>query len=64
MDYPQNELTYTITETCRTCTKYSNEKLLNIFNDLENEEIKEELSPIDLIQEFVIKNLKVNLIFN
>lgn len=58
MDYPENELTYTITETCRTCLKYSNEKLINIFNDFENEEIK--LSPIQLIQEFVIKNLKVN----
>lgn len=56
MDYPETELTYTITETCRTCTKYSNEKLINIFN----EENQEELSPIQLIQEFVIKNLKVS----
>lgn len=62
MDYPETELTYTLTETCRTCTKYSNEKLINIFTDFENEEIQEEQSPIQLIQEFVIKNLKVNLI--
>lgn len=66
MDYPETELTFTITETCRTCTKYStDEKLINIFNEFEDEEIQEEhqeLTPIQLIEEFVIKNLKVNFI--
>lgn len=60
MEYTETELTYTITETCRTCTKFSDdEKLINIFKVFEDEETQE-LSPIQLIQEFVIKDFKVN----